>query len=139
MNDRLMERVSSFLKLRETKKDRTMKVLGEYNLGNILAFSSEFADQAQDMMRAGGELRAGRIIEELKRDGPNPNKHHMVPVISVILRGKQHYMRYMQEWRNERGDPDTRLTTAGNEIPISRKRAHEIMKRFSDFNEYSGM
>lgn len=134
-----MDRVSSLFKRGETKKDRTMKVLGEYNLGNILAFSAEFADQARDMMRAGGELRAGRIIEELKRDGPNPNKHHMVPMVSVILRGKQHYMRYMQEWRNERGEPDMRLTTAGNEIPISRRRAQEIMKRYSDFNEYTGM
>lgn len=122
---------------RETKKNPPgMSIVGEYNLGNIIAFSAEFAEQAQDMMKSAGELRAGSIIATIKRDGPNPNKHHMVPMVSIIRRGNQHFLRYMQEWRNEQDMPDINLSTAGNEIPISRRRADEITKRFSAFNQY---
>ena len=137
MNDFLRDRLPALFGRKEARKQSPgYSVLGEYNLGNIITFSSEFAGQAKDMMESAGELRAGRIISAIKQDGPNPNKHHMVPMVSVIRRGNQHFLRYMQEWRNERDEPDVTVSTAGNEIPISSRRAREITDRFSRFNQF---
>jgi|GEM_PF-5521309 hypothetical protein len=137
MSDFLRDRLPGLFQRKESpRQGKTMSVLGEYNLGNIIAFSSEFSDQARDMMISAGELRAGRIVEAFKKGAPNPNKHHMVPLVSIIKRGDQHFLRYMQEWRNEVDQPDVALTTAGNEVPITRRRAKEIMRKFSQFNEF---
>ncbi len=137
MNDSLLDRLPRLFQRKESaRRDKAMSVLGEYNLGNIIAFSSEFSEQARDMMQSAGELRAGRIVEAFKKGAPNPNKHHMVPMVSIIRRGDQHFLRYVQEWRNEVGQPDVGLSTAGNEVPITRHRAKEIMRKFSQFNEF---
>lgn len=137
MSDFFRDRLPSLFRRKETNRQRRSEsILGEYNLGNIITFSSEFAQQAKEMMQSAGELRANRIIETIKKDGPNPNKHHLVPMVSIIKRGNQHFLRYMQEWRNERDEPNVDVSTAGNEIPISSRRAREITNRFSRFNQF---
>ncbi len=137
MSDFFRDRLPGLFQRKESpRQDKAMSVLGEYNLGNIIAFSSEFSDQAREMMQSAGELRAGRIVEAFKKGAPNPNKHHMVPMVSIVKRGDQHFLHYMQEWRNEMDQPDVGLTTAGNEVPITRRRAKEIMRKFSQFNEF---
>lgn len=137
MRDFIRDHLPALFRRNETgKHPGNESVLGEYNLGNIIAFSSEFAKQAEDMMKSAGILRARHTIETIRKDGPNPNKHHMVPMVSVIRRGNRHYLRYMQEWRNERDEPDVGMTTAGNEIPISSRRAREITGRFARFNQF---
>jgi hypothetical protein len=128
------------LRLFGRKKERlsgSMKILGKYNMGNILAFTDEFPDLADEMMRRGSDLRAGKAVKEIAYGRDQSNKHHLVPVVTIFQDQGRYYLRYIQEWRNERDEPDNSLTISGNMMEIKKGRAREILKRFSEFDESS--
>lgn len=129
------DRLVSLLRGKKEIRSGSFTVLGKYNLGNILAFADEFPDLADEMIRRGADLRAGRTVKEIGYGRHEPNKHHLVPVVSVLKEQNRYYLRYMQEWRNERDEPDLSLTVSGNMIEITKARAEKIRKRFSEFNE----